>query len=60
MKKAFINNFFLLNPIKRVILVNADIFLIGFLRKSDIGSSKLKFTSIFMPNSFSHSVVFIV
>ena len=60
MKKAFINNFLLFNLIKRVILANADIFLLGFLHKSDIGSPTFKFTSIFMPKSFSHSVVFIV
>ena len=37
MKKAFINNFLLLNPIKGVTLANADIFLADFfLHKSDM------------------------
>ena len=59
-EKAFTNNFLLLNPIKKGTLANADIFLLSFLHKSDVGSLKFNFTSTFMPNSFSHSVVFVV
>ena len=56
-KKAFVNNVLFLNPIKEGTLANADIFLLAFLRKSDMWSLKIKFTSIFRPTNFSYSLL---
>ena len=45
---------------KGATVANADIFLLEFLYKSDVWLIKFKFTSIFTPNGFSHSLLPIV
>ena len=55
-EKVFINNFLLLNPVKGFTLANADIFILSFLRKSDMW---FKFISIFTL-SFSHSLYILI
>ena len=45
---------------KGVTLANKDAFLLVFSHKPDMWSLKFKFTSIFTPNSFSHSLLSIV
>ena len=59
-EKAFISNFLLFNLIKLVNLADSDLFLLVFLHKSDMWLLKLKLTSIFIPSSFSHSLLSIV
>ena len=54
---AFIHSFLFINSIKGLTLANADIFLLPFLYQSDMGPLNFKFTFIFTPNSFSHSLL---